>query len=371
MYQGRLISSDDHVMEPPDLWTSRTDKRHRDRAPRVVREEAADWWVCDGMKLLSFGPGSQAGKRFEAPEKLTPLGRAEAVRPGGYDPLARLKDMDQDGVDVTVVYPSVAVAIYHIHDTTLLTPLARAYNDWLADFCSAAPRRLKGIGMLNAEDVPGAVAELQRCAKLGLAGALVQTYLPEGASYMDPAFDPLWAAAQDMDVPLALHVGANRPGPEQQMSKGSIRRSFMATYDHWVRISLGDMVFGGVFERFPRLRMGSIEHDLGWVPYWLDRMDYVYTQKVRRAGDLVFKDGMLPSGFWRRNCFVSFQDDALGVRLRERIGVENMLWGSDYPHVESTFPRSRQILDEVLSPCSEDERQRIVCGNAARIYKLA
>jgi predicted TIM-barrel fold metal-dependent hydrolase len=200
--------------------------------------------------------------------------------------------------------------------------------------------------------------------------ALVATRPAGGRSYDAPEFEPLWAAAEDLGLPLALHVGANRPGPGDPFGRAAVRRSEMASYDHWVRIALGDLILGGALERHPRLRVGSIEHELGWIPHWLERLDYAYTQKVRRADEHRFRGGALPSDFFRRGCFASFQEDALGIQLRDRIGVENLLWGSDYPHVESTFPRSREILEDVLAPCSEAERRAIVCENALRVYRL-
>ncbi len=370
MLKGRLVSSDDHVMEPPDLWTRRLPRALSERGPRVVPEEAADWWVCDGHKVLSFGPGTQVGVRFEDPDRLRARDRAENVRRGGFDPAARLADMDADGIDVTLLYPSVAIALFHVPDPALLAACARAYNDWLAEFCRAEPRRLKGVALLGADEVPAAVAELERCAGLGLVSALLATRPAGGRCYDAPEFEPLWAAAEDLGLPLALHVGANRPGPGDPFGQAAVRRSQMATYDHWVRLALGDLILGGVLEKHPGLRVGSIEHELGWIPHWLERLDYAYTQKVRREGEHRFRDGALPSDFFQRGCFASFQEDALGIQLRDRIGGENLLWGSDYPHVESTFPRSREILERVLAPCSEAERRAIVCDNAVRLYGL-
>ena len=373
MYEGRLISSDDHVMEPADVWTDRMPRSYGDRVPRVVQEPTADWWVCDGRRILSFGPGTQVGKRFESPDELTPLDRAENVRRGGYDPDARVKDMDQERVDASIHYPSVAIALYHIANNALLTDACRAYNNWLADFCRHAPQRLKGIGIVNAEEAPGAVKELERCAKIGLVGALVPTHLSDGKSYDSTEFEPIWSAAESLRLPLALHVGANRPSHGDQLASTQgtgVRKSFQATYDYWVRTSLGDMIFSGLLEKHPRLKIGSIEHELGWLPYWLQRLDYVYTQKVRRASDHRFKGGAVPSDFFHSNCFVSFQEDGLGIRLRDIIGVETMLWGSDYPHVESTFPKSREILDNILTGCSQDEKHKIVYANAQRIYAM-
>ena len=130
------------------------------------------------------------------------------------------------------------------------------------------------------------------------------------------------------------------------------------------------MIFSGVFERYPKLRVGSVEHELSWAPHFLDRLDYTYTQRIQREGYHRYKEDMLPSDYFHRNVFRGFQEDALGIRLRDIIGVDNIQWGSDYPHVESTFPRSREILEEILADCTEEEKAKIAGANAARVYKV-
>jgi len=169
-----------------------------------------------------------------------------------------------------------------------------------------------------------------------------------------------------------MHIATNRPGPGQDFAledRNCVRNSFLANADHWVRMSLSDMIFSGVFERYPKLKVGTVEHELSWIPHFLDRIDYTYTQRVQQER-YRFKEAMLPSDYFHRNVFAGFQEDAMGIRDRHIIGVDNLLWGSDYPHVESTFPRSRQIIEEVLGDCTEEEKAKIAGGNAARIYNL-
>ena len=135
-------------------------------------------------------------------------------------------------------------------------------------------------------------------------------------------------------------------------------------------MSLTHMIFSGVFERYPKLQIGAIEEQLMWVPYFLDRIDYHYTQAATGTGVYRFKDDAFPSDFFHRNVFLSFQEDSLGIKLRDVIGVDGLLWGSDYPHQEATWPRSREIIEEILVDCTEKEKVKIVGGNAARIYRL-
>ena len=186
-------------------------------------------------------------------------------------------------------------------------------------------------------------------------------------------YDSLWSAAEDLEMPLSLHIATNRPGPGQQFGGSEehnpVEASFMANVDHWVRMSLSDMVFSGVFERHPELQVGSVEMELSWIPHFLERIDYTYTQRIQRSS-YRFKEAMLPSDYFRRNVFYSFQEDPLGIRLRDVIGVDSLLWGSDYPHIESTFPRTREILEEILADCTEKEKAKIVSENSARVYRL-
>ena len=371
MASYRVISADSHVMEPPDLWTDRVEPKFRDHAPRVVREEDGDWWYCGDMRVIGMSSGIQAGLRFDEPEKLQVTAEFEKVRLGGYVPEEQIKDMEEDQVDVNILYPSTGLNLYSVEDSELLTGLFRPYNDWLAEFCRPYPDKLRGIAMLNTDDVPGAIMEMERCAKLGFVGAMITVFPSAERPYDSPVYEAFWAAAQDLEMPLSLHTATNRPGPGQELATISrIGPAFFVNLDHWVRMSLCRMIMSGVFERYPKLQVGAVEHELSWVPHFLDRMDYTYTQRSRRDYWHRFKDDTVPSDYFHRNVFVGFQEDSVGIRLRDVIGVDNLQWGSDYPHPESTFPRTRQILEEILADCTEEEKAKIAGGNAARVYHL-
>ena len=373
MSSYRIISSDNHVVEPPDLWTARIDSKFKGREPHVVRvDDGSEWWFTDGIRGQGMFSGAQAGRRFEEPENLSLLATFEDVRPGGYIPEEHVKDLDVDGIDVSILYPTVGLQLYcTVPDSELLSATFRAYNDWLAEFCAPYADRLKGIAMVNVDDVQDGVSELERSAKMGLAGAMITIYPPEDKPYDLPMYEPLWAAAQDLEMPLSLHLTTNRPGPGQQYANlGTLKSSFICNTDHWVRISLADIIYSGVFERYPKLMVGSVEQELSWIPHFTDRLDYNYSQRAVGDESYRFKSGALPSDFFHSNVFLGFQEDTLGIQLREMIGVDQIMWGSDYPHQESTFPRSREIIDEILTDCSEEEKAKIVGGNAARLYRL-
>ncbi|HYY15363.1 MAG TPA: amidohydrolase family protein, partial [Gammaproteobacteria bacterium] len=371
----QLISSDSHVYEPQDLWTARMESKFKDRAPSIIRQDDGDWWYCDGRKVAGTGAGSQTGRRFENPDELSRTDRFEHVRQGGYIPEARIKDMDLDGVAAEVVYPTIGFLLYNmVDDSQLLSACFRSYNDWLAEFCNAYPDRLKGVALINLDDVQEGVTELQRARKIGLVGALITAYPRIDRPYSSSEYDPFWAAAQDLDMPLGMHIATYRPGPDQLHGFQDIDRlspAFLANADHWVRMSLADMIFSGLFERYPRLKVGTVEQELSWIPHFLDRIDYTYTQRARRAYWHRFKGDVLPSDFFHQNVFCSFQEDALGIRDRAIIGVDNLMWGSDYPHQESTWPKSRQILDKILEGIPDEEKAKIAGGNVARVYHLA
>ncbi len=370
MADYRVISSDNHIIEPVDLWTSRGESKFKDRMPHVERLEEGDYWICEGVKEMSIAAGTQVGLRFEEPEKLRfGGGRTEDVPPGGYIPEEHVKDMDIDGIDVSIVYPTTALGLYSVPDGELLNSIFRTYNDWVGEFCSAVPERLEGIAMINLDDVRTGIKEVERCAKLGLAGAAITAYPPQARPYDKPEYEPLWAAAQDLAMPLSLHTGTNRK--DGFVNTDTVTASFMTNFDYWVRMSLGDMIFSGVFERYPKLQVGSIEYALAWAPHFLSRMDIMYSETgVELTQGYRFKGDALPSDFFHDNVFLGFQEDAVGIRLRDIIGVDNLQWGADYPHPESTFPRSRQIIEEILLDCTEEERAKIVGGNAARVYGL-
>lgn len=369
-----LLSSDSHIIEPPDLWAGRGGHL-ADRMPRVERADDGDWWFVDDYKTMSF-LGIQTGARFEGdPDRLRTSGTFAEVRPGAYDPRRYIEENEHDGIWGSVLYPSQGLVLYQVPVGDVVTAAMKAYNDWLAEFCSEDPRRLKGIAMVNVDDITDAVDELQRCRRLGLSGALITVSPPAWQPYRAPEYDPLWACAQDVEMPLSLHVATDRADPRVgrdafRLDVKHVPPSVFVNPDAQVRQSLADFVFSGIFERFPRLRVGSVEHELAWIPFFLDRLDYAYTDRPRRGPDWRrFTDpDMLPSDFFRRNVFASFQQDPNALRLLDVIGGDTPTWGSDYPHTESTFPRSREILARILEGAPIDDVRRIVSTNAAELY---
>jgi len=376
MANFKMISADSHIVEPPDMYTDRFDPKLRDRAPRMERRKTPsgreyDAWMLEGQQVGTLGAVMQAGQRFEDPSQIDFLGLWEDVRKGAYDPHAMIVENEQDGIWGSALQPSQGLFWYRVPDSRLLSEICRAYNDWIAEFCKPYPDRLKGIAMLNVDDPNEGAAELERCAKMGLVGSFIPVSPHPDKPYGDPAYDRLWAVAEELKHPLLLHIGTPRngvPANEFTMDVTELTGAGRSTTDYWVRYSLGSMVFAGVFDKFPGLKIGSVEHEAAWIPHWLKQMDFTYLERPVFTKGWRSKEGLLPSDYWKRNMFVEFMEDDLGVQLRDRIGVENMLWGSDYPHAEATFPRSQQFLQRMFAGVPEADLRKITSENAARMF---
>ena len=363
-----IISSDSHVFEPPDLWTTRIEKRFLDRAPRMERVGDVDHLIVEGnQSIAGIGLISNAGSRFEAPETLSDHGRFEDVRKGGYDPEEHIRDMAIDGVSGEVLYPSQGLFYFTIEDSELMSAIFRTYNEWLAEFCSTDRNRLNGIAMINLDDVDEGIRELERAAKMGLVGAMISEYPTEEFRYDNPRYERFWAVAEALEMPLSLHTATMRE--RNNLAVGVREASGRSNDVFWPSTSMCDMIFSGVFERYPKLTIAVVEFELAWAAHVIRKMDYTYRERHEEATHR-FKDGKVPSDFFHDNVYLSFQEDAVGIMLRHVIGVESLMWGSDYPHAESTFPRSREIIDEILEGVSPEDRSKIIGGNVARLYNL-
>jgi predicted TIM-barrel fold metal-dependent hydrolase len=372
-----MVSADSHVIEPPDLYAALR-AEWGDRAPVVRRaDDGTDWWWVDEQRTNSFAGGSQAGRRFDDAGSLVLADAVDNVRPDVWSPARYIADNLSDGVGASVLYPTQQMQHYAVRNTPLVSATCRAYNDWLADFCAAQPERLAGIACLNVDDPADAAAELARAVGRGLRGAMVPVGLPHRRTYADPAFDVLWRAASDLAVPVSLHIGTYRADPTRQKAvviagaqtdtPKPVQTAF-ATADLHVRAALADLVFGGVLERYPALRVVSAEHEIGWFAHFVERMDHTYTQRATKGHR--FANGAIPSDFVRAQVSVQFCEDPLASSAIAVLGAGNVLWGGDYPHSEGTFPRSRALVDRLLAPCTDDERRAVLVDNPARLYGL-
>src|SRR5262249_46091396 len=341
-----LISADSHVNEPGNLWTERIDKQFRDRAPRVVEHLAGQkpgaYLVLEGIPPTHLAQGMGAGTEPEEPLSFFHGSTDKAARPGGWDPAERVKDMDLDGVEADVIYTTLGFRQFWLTDEALQRACFRVYNDWLAEYCAYAPKRLAGLALISLYDIDAAIEELRRCAPRGFKGALIWASPPEDRPYSSPLYDPFWAAAQELGVPISLHSITGMGAESRLAIKQPVDRYVRSTVlSHEVQRTLVVLIFSGVLERFPALTIVSAENEVGWIPFFLQKLDQAY-EEYRYLYPVPLK--LRPTEYFRRQVFATFIDDRVGVASREFIGVPNIMWSSDYPHTVSPWPPCRAAV---------------------------
>ena len=370
MVERNLISADSHVNEPSNLWVEGIDKEFRDRPPRVVDnppgQRPGSYMILEGVPPIHLAQGMGAGKKPEELPKFFQESTYKDARPGGWDPAERVKDMDIDWVEADVIYTTLGFRMFWLKDAALQRACFRAYNDWLAEYCSYAPNRLAGLALISLYDTDEGIKELRHYAKMGLRGAMIWCSPPEDRPYTSPMYDPFWAEAQELNIPISLH-SITGVGPERRFAiKDPIDRYLRSTVlCHEVQRTVTTLIFSGVLERFPRLKFVSAENEVGWLTFFLQKLDQAQ-EEYRYLYPTLLK--LTPSEYFHRQVYATFIDDPVGVATREFIGVDNIMWSSDYPHTVSTWPNSREIVERDLRGVPEEEKQKIVRGNAARLY---
>lgn len=336
-----LFSADSHIMEPVDLWKTRVPAPLRDQAPEF--------------------PPHKVGEGFQA-------------HAGGWDPHARQTEMAEDGVAAEVIYPTLGLGLFGMDDAKLQEACFSAYNDWLAEYCSVAPSRLLGIGVISTYDIDAAVGELERSAKLGLKGALVwQTPHPD-LPFSGPHYDKLWDAAQSLRMPVSLHILTGHGYSKRQFERiaageriqGSEHyRNSVNTKHYEAANAVLDLIFTGALERFPGLRIVIVENEAGWVPFMLQQWDYYYNRFKSRNPMPI---SMLPSEYFDRQVYATFFKDAAAGHAFEWWGQDNCMWSNDFPHENSTWPNSRQVIQETLGHLPDATLEKLLHRNAENLY---
>ena len=361
----KVISADSHVIEPPDVWSSRLTGEFREAAPKLVSDEKTDRIVCAGMKM-EFPVGLAAGVMRKDEDVRTEGRWDEDVPRSAYDPDARIVAMDQDGVVGEVLYPTLGNSMFGIHDHDLLWAFLGAFNAWFGEFCSAHPNRLKGIGMVVLDDGYGdvAVAELEKCREQGLSGVMIPLDANDADRLLKPEFDRFWATAHDLEVPIHFHASSGRSGKvvhdhvvDYVLAPGIMQRL------------LGGLVFGGLFDRYPRLQLVSAENDAAWIGNICERADYMY-RRYRNLRAEQLKSTRTPSEVIINNWSFTFTRDFTAPAVAEVAGVR-LMWGSDFPHNVSTWPNSREFLESQLKGRSPEVIQRSTYTNAANLYDFS
>ena len=372
---GRVISADNHLIDPRDLYVERMPLEFRGRAPRVIRgRDGGDGWSFDGRPpSRTFGLEAVAGQP-DHKGNYKPTGMTwDEILPGNYDGSAHLADMDRDGIDGAVVYPMVAMAAYSMSDAAFRVALLQTYNDWLlGDFEAVDRARLVGLCALPVDepiDVP--IAELNRCVAKG-ARAFFLPGSPQ-RPYWDPVYDPLWRAVEDTGTVVSFHRnhgGRPRADEAPQLDVPGVNVGGIAVRFFSAVTPFTYMIFTGVFERFPSLKIVAGEVNCGWMPFWLDNMDQNYEQQ-RHWAKLPFDRP--PSSYVGRNLFVTTLDDHEGyaaMRRDPRI-ADAVMYSIDYPHSVTLWPNSGQHIAELTEGFDDASRTKVLSGNAARAYQFA
>ena len=351
-----IISADSHVNPPTEMWGDYLPNSLKGRAPRLESTPEGDFRVFEGKRTPINILGALAGRKTE---DYALTGKEKEALPGGWDPKERIKDQDIDSVDAEVLYGGGPL---QTEDQALKLASHEAYNDWLADFCSESPERLFGIGYLPIWDIEKAMAETRRVVSKGLRGVLIPAFAPVGR-YDEPEFERLWDLLEELNVAAHIHVGARHVRFDS--STNFLVDMVMSKQMMAEPVSL--FIFSGILARHPKLRLVEVEGGVGWCAFVVQYMDHIW-QKHRHWTKSVLTEP--PSFYFHRQVLGTFLDDKVGVDERHVVGVENIMWSSDYPHSETTWPNSVKMIEEHFAGVPKDETYKITCGNAARLYNI-
>lgn len=371
----KVISTDDHITEPPGLFDGRLPGEFADRTPKVVRDAEGDAWHIDGQVTHITGLAVAAGQK---PEEFSPKSKAfDQMRPGCYDPKERLKDMDVDGVDAHVCFPSLpglaGASFSELEDKAYALALIRAYNDWLAEeFCAPDPERLIGLAVLPLFDLEESAREIRRVKGRGLKGVSIPS-APDTISgvkpYTDPAWEPVWDALEETGMPAEIHIVSGKPNLAMlQPGAGAPAEVFVHLAPSSNASIVSTLLFSGVLLKHPKLAFVSAESGIGWLPYFLERADYTHRKHQFWTGTKI--DVEKPSELFRRNFLANFISDRHGIEMRHAIGVENIMIGTDYPHTDTSWPETQRVIKEQMGDIPDEERAKICALNAVRVFGL-
>ena len=363
----KIISADSHVTEPPDTYSRHIDARYRDNAPHIVRDPVkGDVFVIPGMNSAAIPMGliAAAGK---SAEELAAWGvKFEDLHRGGWDPDARLADQDRDGVAGEIIYPTVGMALCNHKDAAYKQACMEAYNRWIAEYSGKHPDRLFGIGQTGMLSPEKGIEDLKTIKSLGLRGVMMPGN-PVQEDYDSAIYDHFYEAAIELGLPLSFHILTSRG--DHAPTRGPKINSFLSIIRGCQDV-IGTFIFGGVFERHPKLKLVCVEADAGWVPHYMYRMDHAHKRHrywMSPSGRLP----RLPSEYFRENVYVTFQDDWVAFQMSKLCNMERIMWANDFPHSDSTWPWSQDVLREHTKGLSEHELDRILHDNVVELYGLA
>ena len=363
-------SCDSHVVEPPEVFEG-LEAQFGSRAPRLVAnpEGRTGTYIAFGETLMNVGRLGIAGNRLDAPKTHELMARGyEGLNPGAHNPEERLKEQTVDGVIGEVMYPSVNMAAFSYPERDVVHAVMKRHNDWIHDYSSHAPERLVPIACLPLPEVDEAIAELQRIAKMGIRGAAIPCTAPIEKPYSHPDFEPFWDAAEEAGLPISMHIFCGSTSdmglPAHWGSPGGSIVGYTMAHGGMVS-TLVQLICGGVAARHPKLRFVCCEFETGWLAHVLQRLDHAaYRTPDQASPDMQ----MQPSAYFRRQFYATFEDDLAGVLTRHLIGVDNLIWGNDYPHHDSIWPPSVEVIDRIFDGVPEDERVKMTSTTVMSLY---
>jgi len=385
----KLISADSHVNEPPAAW-ARVQTEYGERAPKVVKDPPGVpkgiWLLIDGLPpvgLSHYSKGLAVSKNkgiseVEQEKHFATIRFNENFRyedyPGGWEPSARLKDQDVDGIEAETLFSSAARQLYSITDEPYQRAIFRSYNEWLHGFCSVNPKRLIGLALISILDIEHSVDDIQHYAKLGFRGVQIPTRIKD-SGYYEPRYEPMWAALEETGMVINVHTSATQgvarthyEGPrEVEPRKQSLG---FATKQAPAQQFLGNLILSGVFDRHPKLKVVCAEFDVGWVANLVQQVDYWFGRDSTFDADKNINQRS-PSEYFKKNVFVTYQDDRAGVLTASVYGEDNFLWASDYPHGVTTWPNSKETVDRNCEGIDPVVKRKLNRENAAKLYRLA
>jgi predicted TIM-barrel fold metal-dependent hydrolase len=368
----KAIDAEMHVMEPIDLWERYIDPEFKDRAPRRMNEGLWDIrTVVEGEVMASMTDYNWPA--MSGPEQKALSDRYASEIAANFDPPSQVKAMDKEGLDLAILYPTSAMFITAKNgmDPRFAEAACRAYNNWLYDYIQAAdPKRMFGAAAISPHDVETAVVELRRAVeKLGFKTVFLRPNMYNDRSWHDPYYDPLWATAQELDIPIGFHetTGSRMPAAGADRFPDNLGIAHIATHSVEQMMVCMDIIMGGVMERFPKLKFAFLEGQCGWLPFWLDRMDDHYEWR-HTYGDMAPLK-MKPSEYFKRQGFVAMEcGEEFASHVIEVVGDEYMVTTSDYPHGDAQYPNSMNMFMEL--PLSDASKKKVLWDNPARLYGL-
>lgn len=357
-----IISADSHITEAPDTYTAYIDPKYRDIAPHIREtDDKGDLYIIDGMKqTIGMGLVAAAGQSWD---QLNPKARYSDIHQSGYNNTLRIADQDRDGVSCEILYPTVGMVLCNHPDYDYKAASMAAYNRWVAEFASIDTERLIPLGQTAMQSPDQGIADLEEMKALGIRGVMMPGD-PQVDDYDSEIYDEFWAACVDLDLVPSFHILTT--GADRAPTRGPKMNGFLSI-TRGVQDVMGMLVLGGVFARHPKLKVVCAEADAGWAPHYMYRMDHAFE---RHRGWLTANIEKQPSKYFAEHIFLTFQDDYVAFQTADQTNWKQLCWANDFPHSDSTWPWSQEMLTEQTAHLTEEQTRAILCDNIAGVYGI-